>query len=371
MSLPTLQDTIPRQPSAVGTSYGIVSRLIVSSSDVIDHNFRLKISDERSKKVEWTQERTLTEAEVIDSLVESSNGRTAWTVHRPIQGWYIKLRSPAFPENFFIPLTPYSTKAHSAHFSGETVVDGSFTFACRTVALDISRPSAPSTPARSSFAAAGAHSYPPSPGGPNPTPSPRDSIGSTSTTATLVEENKNRALQVNEATTPTSSSSQQTPLNRRPPPPPLRAPPQSQVTHFLITPEPLLAYPLSPEQEMRQQQQGKASHRVTGLFSSLTQKIVGTTKRSFTIKIPSSPYPTSAYGVNQTATDSSSPMLTLITFHDTTPTFSLGSHTSGVIELDDGIARILGVDKGFYIAVTLAFLQFLEDKQAYVAASDG
>lgn len=56
-------------------------------------------------------------------------------------------------------------------------------------------------------------------------------------------------------------------------------------------------------------------------------------------------------------------MLTLVTFHDTTPTFTLGSPTSGMLELDDGIARLLGVDRGFYVAVCLAFLQFLEDKQ--------
>ncbi|KAG9028478.1 hypothetical protein FRB95_006420 [Tulasnella sp. JGI-2019a] len=359
MSLPTVQDTRPQQPSSAGTSYGIISRLTVSSSDVIDHNFRLNVADERSKKIEWTQERTLSETEIIDSLIEKATGRTTWTVHRPIHGWYIKFRSPAFPENFFIPLTPYSSKAHAALFPGIDVSEGSFTFACRTTPIDILlRPAAtPPTPSSS-------HSYPPSPSGssypPHPAPSPRDSVTSTSSTATLVE-NKT----ANEESGAASSTIQLP--TRRPPQP--RPQPQSQITHFLITPDPSLAYPLSMEQEMRQQQQGKAHHRVSGLFSSLSQKLVGATKRSFTIRVPSNSKPTTALD-SQMFVDRPPAMLTLLTFHDTTPTFTLGSPTSGMLELDDGIARLLGVDRGFYVAVCLAFLQFLEDKQGYIAASN-
>lgn len=167
----------------------------------------------------------------------------------------------------------YQAKTHATLFPVTDVSEGSFTFACRTTVLDISlRPAAalttPSSP----------HSYPPSPGGPHPpSPSPRDSIVSTSSTATLVE---NRAI--NGETGAASSSMQP---QRRPPPPRVQPQPQSQITHFLITPEPLLAHPLSVEQEMRQQQQGKAHHRVSGLFSSLSQRLVGATKRASLLHI--------------------------------------------------------------------------------------
>lgn len=56
-------------------------------------------------------------------------------------------------------------------------------------------------------------------------------------------------------------------------------------------------------------------------------------------------------------------MLTLLTFYDTTPALGLGTPTTGTIELDEGIARLLGVDRGFYIAACLAFLEFLGDKE--------
>lgn len=95
-----------------------------------------------------------------------------------------------------------------------------------------------------------------------------------------------------------------------------------------------------------------------------------TFSESFTIKLPA---PAPVFAPSDTgitsSTSSASSMLTLLTFYETTPTFTMGSPTSGIVELDEGIARLLGVDRGFYIAVCLAFLQFLEDKQVHT--SDG
>lgn len=47
-------------------------------------------------------------------------------------------------------------------------------------------------------------------------------------------------------------------------------------------------------------------------------------------------------------------------YHDTTPL--LGSHNSGTIELDHGVARCLGVEPSWWIAVALAYIEFLQER---------
>lgn len=56
------------------------------------------------------------------------------------------------------------------------------------------------------------------------------------------------------------------------------------------------------------------------------------------------------------------PLVPLLTFHDRTSTFSAGSIT-GILELDGGLERLLGVDTGFYIAVALTYLEFLSERE--------
>lgn len=52
----------------------------------------------------------------------------------------------------------------------------------------------------------------------------------------------------------------------------------------------------------------------------------------------------------------------MLTFEDTTPVFAVGSST-GVFEIHlDDIGK-LGVDLGFWIAVALAYCEFLGDRE--------
>jgi hypothetical protein len=51
----------------------------------------------------------------------------------------------------------------------------------------------------------------------------------------------------------------------------------------------------------------------------------------------------------------------IATFHDTTP--FLSATTQGVIILDEGLVRVLGVERGFWIAVVLAALEIEEDRE--------
>jgi hypothetical protein len=52
----------------------------------------------------------------------------------------------------------------------------------------------------------------------------------------------------------------------------------------------------------------------------------------------------------------------LLIFHDTTPVFSVSSST-GVLEIHLDEVSKLGVDLGFWIAIALAFGEFLGDRE--------
>ena len=52
----------------------------------------------------------------------------------------------------------------------------------------------------------------------------------------------------------------------------------------------------------------------------------------------------------------------LLTFHDRTPVWTARC-SSGLIEMDEGQCRVLGVEPAFYVAVALTYLEFLEDRE--------
>ncbi|KAF8532246.1 hypothetical protein JB92DRAFT_2843499 [Gautieria morchelliformis] len=54
---------------------------------------------------------------------------------------------------------------------------------------------------------------------------------------------------------------------------------------------------------------------------------------------------------------------------DHTPTFSV--LTTGLLEINKGIERQLGVAPGFWVAVALAYLEFLTERDSYLAAANG
>jgi hypothetical protein len=52
----------------------------------------------------------------------------------------------------------------------------------------------------------------------------------------------------------------------------------------------------------------------------------------------------------------------LLKFHDTTPVLTVRS-LSGEIEIEGREEAACGVDRGFWIAVALAYLEFLEERE--------
>ncbi|KAG1894905.1 uncharacterized protein F5891DRAFT_1194715 [Suillus fuscotomentosus] len=88
---------------------------------------------------------------------------------------------------------------------------------------------------------------------------------------------------------------------------------------------------------------------------------------SFTItplNRPSPQPPGSGHRISQIIPMTPTPLLT---FHDRTPLLTLASVT-GLLEINRAEERILGIDTSFWIAVALAYWDFLEDRESYLAA---
>lgn len=53
----------------------------------------------------YFRERVLTDQnEIVDNIIDASTGRICWTIHRPTRGWYLYLRSPDLPAGTAISL---------------------------------------------------------------------------------------------------------------------------------------------------------------------------------------------------------------------------------------------------------------------------
>lgn len=85
---------------------------------------------------------------------------------------------------------------------------------------------------------------------------------------------------------------------------------------------------------------------------------------SFTL----SPIPQVSEEQPSTSTTAATPVSTpvpLLTYHDRTPAWKVGS-TFGILEVDRRRERELGVQPSFYIAIALTYLEFLEEREVSV-----
>ncbi|KAF8146345.1 hypothetical protein K438DRAFT_1781119 [Mycena galopus ATCC 62051] len=89
-------------------------RLTLAVLSDVFADLRVNVRLEGSEKVLWFNERFLEDEEIIEHLVHSETRRTQWTMHRPRNGWYICIRSPAFPPGAFIPFIPPRLNARRA-----------------------------------------------------------------------------------------------------------------------------------------------------------------------------------------------------------------------------------------------------------------
>ncbi|KIP06571.1 hypothetical protein PHLGIDRAFT_452655 [Phlebiopsis gigantea 11061_1 CR5-6] len=288
-----------------------LARYIVQSSDVLS-DMRLNISEEGSERIIWYKERFLSDDEIVEHVVENATSTLQWSIHRPKRGWYIHIRSPSFPPGVHISLTPLP---QSSPYHAEAALS----FSCRTNAP----PTYPGTAAGSSALPKTStdsddtlttdpapHSYPPTP----PT---------------------NPAVRVH----PPSPRSVHARL--------VSIPPAAPITSFVLTPHSLAHVPV-------------AQPSLFGRVVAALKNHVPSHSLSFTL----SPLPVGS-------PDTEAPPPTpepLLTYHDRTPVWTART-IHGVLELDAHRAQEIGVQTSFHVAVALTYLEFLMDRESFLAAT--
>ncbi|KAI9435462.1 hypothetical protein H4582DRAFT_2079572 [Lactarius indigo] len=296
------------QAQIPGSPISPTVRYTVRSSDVLSVN-RVNVAEEKSERVIWYKDRLLSDNEIIEHVVDNATSKVLWEIHRPLRGWYIHLRAPNFPRGVFVPLTPYLRAS--------------------------------------------------------PSPSPRipaASHSSTDSDATLTDATSGQFSQTH--TYPPAPT----------PPSALVAPPSPGAVHAKLdqlaqrhprTRSGVSQFILSPYTY------ASATPASEGLFSRALRALrnsAPTQSNSFSL----SPLPDWADGDCRLEGAHSSQIAhgpaPLVTFHDTTPVFSVSSST-GVFEVHIDEVGKLGVDLGFWIAIALAYGEFLGDREGYLAAA--
>ncbi|KAJ7194970.1 hypothetical protein GGX14DRAFT_404326 [Mycena pura] len=286
-----------------------------NSSDVLEGDLIVNVKEETSDKVVWFKERFLEEDEIIDHLVHKESRSIRWTMHRPRNGWYIRIRSPSFPPGAFIPLIP--APPGSPHPTGALLLSS------RTNVI----PTVPEADPRPSTSTV--HSYP-------PTPPPAVVVHPPTPVAVQAKLEQAQGKQ------------------------------RHQVTNFVLAP---YASEVRKPEEMSFLQRAFSvikSHSAGPSYSFTLARVAAP---------PAVPLPP-PYGPNAPASVDSTVSLTapaavppLLTFHDRTPLMVLHSVT-GLIEVQQAEELALGVESSFWIAVALTYLEFLQEKESYLAALD-
>ncbi|KAF4611783.1 hypothetical protein D9613_004009 [Agrocybe pediades] len=454
-------------------------RYLVQTTDVIQ-DMRVNVSLASSpNNIIWYKERFLSDNEIVENLVHNPTSTIQWTIHRPLRGWYIRLRSPTFPPGVFIPLTPvpqasslhvdaalqFGTRTNNIAFvQGSSTDNGrrrwdtvheenededgqqreedggnkadkgkslptsesQFTLSDQDDERDIA--SHPQAQERSSTSSI--HSYPPTPTitVSSHTQSFSLSSSSSSSISSMASSSSSPRTPTHRSRRPLSSSSVSSTTTNNPSTkaksksrayaPPLSIP-STQITQFLLAPHQPDTTASQQEQLAHQQHQSffaralslLKTHRPTTSNSFCLSRIVPPTAAAQSATA-ASPSPMSAtplvsggaggggnlspppYASNISLTTSPASSTThilphpsshsqsqppaqaqaqpstappLLTFTDHTPLLTVRSLT-GLIEVDEAEERRLGVDGSFWIAVALAYLEFLEERESYLAA---
>ncbi|KAG2757639.1 hypothetical protein P692DRAFT_20788979 [Suillus brevipes Sb2] len=298
-----------------------LARYAVESSDVIS-DLRINVFEEGHANVIWYKERFLGDDEIIEHVVHNQTSTICWTIHKPKRGWYIRIRAPSFPPGVFISLLPIPRTSPS-------YTDAALSFSCLTNSPSTAMCS-PSTSKISMDSTSTVHSYPPTPPPASimiipPTPQ--------SISARLEEKSPSPIAAQKRAS-------------------------RSQATQFLLAPHSIPHIP-GPHP-------GEQTSFITRALSILKNSRPSHSA-SFTISPlnrPSPQPPGSGHRISQIVPMTPTPLLI---FHDRTPILTAAS-VMGLLEINRAEERIFGVDTSFWIAVALAYWEFLEDRESYLAA---
>ncbi|KAM0751986.1 hypothetical protein T439DRAFT_324083 [Meredithblackwellia eburnea MCA 4105] len=312
MSDPNLITTLPHQhkprpPLEEGTRR---KKYQLSASEALEGGGQsVQVKDETGRVV-WTRRRNLVEDEIVSTVFDSSQ-MPRWSIHRPTTGWYLVLRSPSLPPGSFVSLKP-STKESPEHF----------TFHIRSVLnFPSDREEAARSSANSKRTSTRIDVPPPALSVPDGVEDPL-SAGSQ---ADLLASSTGS----NDSSSPTkadSSTSAPSELS-----PPLREPSKS---HFLLSPH-------LPAHTHRQSSSPFSISRFTSLFADR-----GTTF--------------SCTWLDERDAE-------VLRYEDAPGLFSLATHGSLYLNVD--LINMTGMEPSFWVAIACAYLEFLEEREAWEAAN--
>ncbi|KAG6879356.1 hypothetical protein C0992_003400 [Termitomyces sp. T32_za158] len=243
-----------------------------------------------------------------------------WTIHRPSQrGWYIRIRAPSFPQGVSIPFIP--TPRTSPHYS-----DAAMTFSSRTSVPPVTDPDPDSDrPSMSSI-----HSYPPTP--------PAVPVQQKAVEGNLSPENRPSEI----------------------------GKPATQVTEFILTPHSTQVMQPASNSFFSRAISVFKNNRPSHSNSFALSRLLTNADISPTPTHLSSPPPNSLPETSRLPT-SPTVLPSLLVYHDRTPMFTVGTFT-GLLEIDQAEEQLLGVETSFWIAIALTYLEFLEERESYLAA---
>jgi hypothetical protein len=313
-------------------------------------------------------------------IQDCKTNRVRWTIHQPKRGWYLRLRSPTFPPGASISLTPLTNNrdehGNIAHNNRST--DPKLTFGCQTI-----------VPTSVVSNALPDHSYPPS----RTSTSSQTSISASSSRQSLHQERrppvrKSQAITASAAeegthesedigdglkSVETGSSTPSKPAPPRSVPMPKQPPLKWQVTHYSLQ----LGVPenghLAGIHHHHPHLAHAPSHAPQTSFLSRAlaplANISHATSYHFTIQPLFIPGMGNAAAAVGRGTSSNAPSATpvpvplplpFVAFTDSTPV--LRATPSGTLSIDVEVVRSLGVEMAFWVAVSLAFFDFLRDR---------
>ncbi|KAK2465553.1 hypothetical protein APHAL10511_002445 [Amanita phalloides] len=284
--------------------------------------------------------RYLSDDEIVEHLIHNPSKAICWSIHKPKRGWYIRLRHPSFPPGTFIPFIPVppSSPYHT---------EGALSFNLRTnhvinSSTESSRPASIQDGTNRSNSRTSIHSYPPLPPAAVVRPRPMASAAS-------------------------NDAAQPTPVPSTPPTPPRlipRVPYPMQITQFILAPHSMAPQVPTTDSLFSRALSMIKNHRPSHSRSFTLSRV------SHSPQTPPPPY-TSQSVVNLDANVESGfldlPLTPFLVHHDRTPILTVGSYT-GLIEIDTAEERMLGVDRSFWIAISLTYLEFLGNRESYLAA---
>ncbi|KAG9094125.1 hypothetical protein FS749_013078 [Ceratobasidium sp. UAMH 11750] len=315
--------------------------------------------------------RTLAHKEIIDEIraPEPSNA-LKYTIHRPTRGWYIHIRAPkAVP----LALTP------------NPLVDPDKTDAdCE---LMIQLPMGPTCKGKGREGARGLidedeWSFPPTPpirSPPRRAPLREPESASTSHTSSPIISTHTDPLR-SPSPPPSSTSMASKLVSPAPPPPP---------------PTISLVFAPLPPPALPQKQPVLSRAYASGVLRVLANTLFSPPRRSFALsaRLPTTPdqrehepIPTPAIEAGPAGLVGG-PMIPVLTYTDTTPVLAI-SRMTGVLSIDVGLlgAMLMGgvgeacededraeweEEVGLLVAAALGYLDFLNDREGYIAAANG